>query len=61
LVVVIYLIYGGTMYYTPVGPIFEEALPYEFFFDMFFLIPPVIGFVYLKWSYANRKAEWEAR
>jgi hypothetical protein len=59
LVVVIYLIYGGVMYYTPIGPVLEESLPYGFFFDMFLFIPSIIGIVYLKWSYANRETEWE--
>jgi len=59
LIIVFYLVYGGVMYYTPLGRTLEEILPYGFFFDMFFFIPPILGYVYIRWSYTNREAEWK--
>lgn len=59
LVLLVYIVYEGLMYYTPLGPILREFLPYEFFFDFAFVVPPFIGIAYARWSYQHRRAEWD--
>ena len=59
-VALIYLVLGGVMNYTPVGPWFEREIPW-LGFDLVFTLPAFVWAAYLGWSYRNHPSDWEAK